>query len=145
MSNVAPLLHANLAEAEAKTPGWSLPHCWRSRLNTLRMIALGCRVAPRDDLFRACALLATERSVAQDAYARALFRCLQQAIGKQPVFYRPGENELSFDEAWLMQLLIAMADGEGDSVAFLIRSRVPQPHQRQVAFLAKGITKQFLE
>ena len=115
------------------------PTGWRGTLNALRVIALECRVAAREDLFQACALLSNSRTKAQDAYARALFRCLTEAIGSNAVFHRPGVAELSFDEAWLTRLLIASHAGDDASVAFLIRSRVPKMHQRHIAFLIKGI------
>ena len=120
-----------------------LPEDWRGALNALRVIALECRVAARDDLFLACALLSQSKPQAQDAHARALFRCLKEALGRTATFFRPGEVELSFDEAWLTRLLMASRAGDGNSVAFLIRSRVAKPHQRHVAFLIKGISEQF--
>lgn len=115
---------------------------WRGTLNRLRVISLGCRAAAQTDLFRACALLSCKVETARDAHAQALLKCLRQAIGKTPVFYRPGTQHLSFDEAWLMQALIAVRAGDGDSLAFLIRSRVPVMYQRHIAFLLKGIAAQ---
>ena len=129
-------------EAPASAP--ALSEDWRGALNALRMIALECRVAARDDLFHACALLSQSKVQAQDAHARALFRCLNEALGQKTVFYRPGVEELSFDEAWLTRILMASSTGDWDSVAFLIRSRVPKIHQRQVAFLIKGIVDSFV-
>ncbi len=118
-------------------------HEWRSALNSLRMIALDCRVAAQTDLFEACALLSNKQETAQDAHARALLKCLRQAVSNKPIFYRPGTKEVSFDEAWLMRALVAVKSGDTDSFMFLLRSRVPKQHQRHVAFLIKGISEQF--
>lgn len=120
-------------------------HEWLSVLNSLRMIALDCRVAAQTDLFEACALLSTKKEVAQDAHARALLKCLRQTIRNKPVFFRPGTQEVSFDEAWLMRALVATKSGDTDSFLFLLRSRVPKQHQRHVAFLIKGISEQFYQ
>ncbi len=81
--------------------------------------------------------------MARDAHARALLKCLRQAVSDQPVFYRPGVAEVSFDEAWLMRAIMVIASGDQDSFSFLIRSRVPKLHQRNIAFLIKGISEQF--
>ncbi|MEO1640230.1 MAG: hypothetical protein AAFU41_13405 [Pseudomonadota bacterium] len=126
-----------------QAPAPALTEDWRGALNALRVTALNCRVAARDDLTRACALLAQSKQQAQGAYAGALVRCLTEALGKAPVFFRPGEAELSFDEAWLTRLLMATASGDQDSLAFLIRSRVPRIYQRNIAFLIKGTAEQF--
>ena len=126
-----------------QVPAPVLPEDWRGVLNALRVTALNCRVAARDDLTRACALLSQSREQSRGAYASALVRCLTEALGKAPVFFRPGEAELSFDEAWLTRLLMATASGDQDSLAFLIRSRVPGIYQRNVAFLIKGTAEQF--
>lgn len=118
---------------------------WRGILNALRLIALECRVAAQTDLFMACALLSNKQDTARDAFARALLKCLRQAIRQKPVFFRPGTEEVSFDEAWLMRALVAAKDGDSDSFAFLIRSRVSGMHQRHAAFLVKGISEQFTQ
>lgn len=120
-------------------------HEWCHVLNGLRMIALDCRVAAQTDLFEACALLSNKQEVAQDAHARALLKCLRQAIRNKPVFFRPGSQEVSFDEAWLMRALMAAKSGDSDSFMFLLRSRVPKQNQRHVAFLIKGISERFYQ
>ncbi len=120
-----------------------IPAEWRGCLNRLRMIALQCRSAAYTDLFNACALLSNKQDMARDAHARALLKCLRQAVSEHPVFYRPGVTQISFDEAWLMRAIMAIASGDQDSFSFLIRSRVPKLHQRNIAFLIKGISEQF--
>lgn len=114
---------------------------FRGALNRLRLLALRCRAARRIDLFSACALLSLDRGEAAQAHAVALLRALPQALDKAPVFHVPGAREISFDEAWILRLLQAIRQRRGDSIAFLIASRIRAPHRRQVAFLAKGLAE----
>ena len=118
---------------------------WRAILNTLRLIALECRIAAQTDLFEACALLSNKKVIVRDAFAHALLKCLRQAIHKKPIFYRPGSAGASFDEAWLMRALVAAKESDSDSFAFLIRSRVPVMYQRHIIFLVKGMSEQFTQ
>lgn len=134
-----------IARPVAQTPP-SIPAIttqWRDVLNSLRVVALECRVAAQMDLFKACALLSTQPDVARDAHARALIKCLRQVTSRTTTFYRPGTAEVSFDEAWLVQALSAIKRGDGDSFTFLVRSRVPREHQRLIGFLIRGISEQF--
>ncbi|WP_380058827.1 hypothetical protein ACFE33_15540 (plasmid) [Falsihalocynthiibacter sp. SS001] len=116
---------------------------WRGMLDTLRSIARECRTAAQSDLFNACAVLSTQKAKARDAHARVLLKCLQQATNRKPTFFRPGTQEVTFDEAWLVRAVVAATEGDDDSFAFLLRSRVPPLHQRQVGFLLIGISEQF--
>ena len=88
-------------------------------------------------------MISNKENTAYDAFAQALFKCLREAVRVTPVFYQPGTVELSFDEAWFIRALMASKQGDGDSGALLIRSRVPKVHQRHIAFLIKGISEQF--
>ena len=125
------------------SPPPQIPFAWHGVLNRLRIIALECRAAAHADLFEACALLSHKKGIAHDAHARALLKCLRQAIAQKPIFYQPGTTAVSFDEAWLVQGLAAAKAGDHDSFAFFIRSRVPKIHQRHIAFLIKGIYDKF--
>ena len=69
----------------------------REVLNRLRWVARRCRSAARVDLFEACAILSTDRDVADTAHAEVLMKSLSQVLGKAPVFYRPGVGEVSFE------------------------------------------------
>lgn len=129
--------------ALAPRPAPFLPGEWRGVLNALRVVALDCRVAAHTDLFEACALISNTQDTAHDAFAQALFKCLREAVHHKPVFFQPGTVELSFDEAWLIRALMAAKQGDGDNLAFLIRSRVAKIHQRNIAFLINGIARQF--
>ncbi|WP_420861349.1 hypothetical protein [Algirhabdus cladophorae] len=124
-------------------PAWQIPAQARGVLNALRMIAMECRTHGRAELFEACALISNQSCVAQDAHARALVRCLRQALGVRPTFYRPGEVDVSFDEAWLIRAVQCSRAKDWPSFEFLIRSRVAPQHLRNLAFLIHGISDRF--
>ena len=62
---------------------------------------------------------------------------------RRPVLLRTGSEEVSFDEAWLIQLAKALARADDDSADFLLRSRVAQPHRRNIRFLVSRISDCF--
>ncbi len=112
-------------------------------LNHVRFVALGCRAKGRTDIFKACALLSMDKSQSIRAHAEALVQCLNEALAKRPVLFRPGTEELSFDEAWLVQLAAALRRDDEDSVRFLLQSRVVPEHHRHIRFLLTRISRQF--
>ena len=112
-------------------------------LNHLRFVALGCRARARTDLFKACALLSTDKSQSIRAHAEALVCCLGEALDRRAVLFRPGTAELSFDEAWLVQLAAALHRGDEPSTRFLLQSRVAPQHRRHIRFLIARISEQF--
>lgn len=114
-----------------------------SIINHLRFVALQCRSAARVDLDQACALLLADPADAQMRHAETLMRGFRQAVAKRPVFFRPGTDELSFDEAWLGRLFEAVEHADDDSFRFLIQSRVPRWTQRNLAFLIRSISEEF--
>ncbi|MEM6637110.1 MAG: hypothetical protein AAF667_14610 [Pseudomonadota bacterium] len=134
-------VHADQSVDHALQPAFA-PDA-REFLNYLRITALNCRSAARADLFRACAMLETDTGVAKSAHAELLMRCLPQVIGKMPKILRPGEQEISFDEAWLLRLFEACRNDDGASFAFLIRTRVVRHAQRKIGFLMRSSTEQF--
>lgn len=115
----------------------------RRFLNTLRLVGRQCRAKARTDLFEACAVLSTDKTVADVAFAETLMRCLSQALGKQPILFLPGEAEVSFDEAWLLQLASSIARADQSSTDFLLRSRVQAHARRHCGFLMKSIIENF--
>ena len=112
-------------------------------LNHLRFVALRCRTRARADMFKACALLSSDNTQSIRAHAEALALCLNEALSKRAVFFRPGTPELSFDEAWLVQLASALRRGDEHSVRFLLHSRVRPEHHRNMRFLVSRISEQF--
>jgi hypothetical protein len=119
----------------------ALPEKWRGTLNTLRIIALECRAEARTDLYEACRLISAENS---DSHAAVLIRGLRSALERQPVFYRPGVQDVSFDESWLISALSACEAQDWHSLDFLIRSRVRTAHRRNIRFLLHGIVRHIL-
>ena len=82
-------------------------------------------------------------SPVQDEQAMALLNHLSQALGRQAILHRPGEAEVSFDEAWLVRLARALNSGDTCSATFLLHSRVPTHARRNLVFLLQAITDQF--
>lgn len=107
----------------------------RAVLNELRQSALRCRSSARSDLFEACAVLLVARRQNRNAAIDTLMRCLAQALGRAPVLFRPGEQEMSFDEAWLLRAISAAGRGEEDNLRFLIHSRISPTYRRNTGFL----------
>lgn len=128
--------------AHAPKPNDVSPQAFKY-LNFLRFVAMGCRAMPRTELFEACALLQVSRTDTQQAYAEALMRCLQEALGQRAQLFAPGVAEISFDERWLMQLGLASARGDDLSLRFLLNSRVAHEHRRLVSYLVHQIAECF--
>ena len=112
-------------------------------IDTIRTAHLECRVKPRSDLFKSCEMLSFDRDAAHAAYTEALVRHLPQILGKKPVFYRPGEPSLSFDEAWILALLSAYGDDNEAASVFLLGSRVKQHYRLKMAFLCSNLARLF--
>lgn len=114
-------------------------------LDALRQIALKCRSAAHTDLFDACAVLSHTPNVAKTAYAEALIKSLSQALGTSPVLHRPGVQEVSFDEAWLLRTMQAAQQNDRASFLFLMRSRVPHAARRNLGFLILSVSEHFAQ
>lgn len=136
------ILRLDQADIEARTSHQLSPDAW-AVLNRLRWVARRCRAAARVDLFEACAVLSIDRDVADTAHAEVLMKSLSQALGKAPVFYRPGEAEVSFDEAWLMRVITALREDDDASLVFLLRSRVHPSACRNLTYLIRSVSERF--
>ncbi|MEM9583125.1 MAG: hypothetical protein AAGA08_08420 [Pseudomonadota bacterium] len=132
-----------VADAETVTTD-KLTNTQRAYLNQLRLITLKCRAAARANLFEACAILSTTKPVAKTACAEVLIKCLGQALGKPPKLFRPGVEEVSFDEAWLVRATEMAYLREWDSFEFLLRSRVPEGTRRNLASLIIGASEHYV-
>lgn len=115
----------------------------RHFLDTLRLVGRQCRSKARADLFEACAVLSGDKTIALKTFAETLMRCLSQALGALPVLYLPGEQSVSFDEAWLLQLANAIARNDQSSMDFLLRSRVHPHARRHTRYLMASIVERF--
>lgn len=102
----------------------------------VRLAALECRTAPHHAV-EACAVLSPDAG-AED-YVVALVRALQGATDRRMVFWRPGETDMSFDEAWLAALLRAAVDRDMDSQRFLLGRRLRPGAIPVVRLLVRGL------
>lgn len=121
-----------------RTPGNRLEDWHASSVDflaRLRLLALRCRASARADLHEACTALYAGRDATAEAHAEALVRTLPQVLSHIPRFHRPGVEEVSFDEAWLLRLFEAASAPDPDSFEFLMRSRVPPMARRSLGFL----------
>lgn len=109
-------------------------------LNECRLAAMACRSLGRASLFEACAMLSSNRATARAAYLETLVRCLPQATGRALRLHRPGASELTFDEAWLMQMFDSLSRHDTSSFEFLLRSRVDRAARRNLVFLLSRIS-----
>ncbi len=112
-------------------------------LDHLRLTASAARCKSYVDLFGACASLSRERHVAFQAASDLLMRCLSQALGQRPVWFRPGEAETSFDEDWLLALARALKREDLSSATFLLHSRVPIHARRTLIALLRNVVDNF--
>lgn len=125
------------------TPAQQMSPREKAVLNTLRMAAMGCRVAARTDLFEACALLTLEGEDAKRTFVDTFVKCLSTSLNKQIKWFSPGVGETSFDEAWVIRCLASIWHGDTGSLSFLLRSRVPAADRRYIGFLLGRISEQF--
>lgn len=122
-------------------PAAQVPEHVRSILNKIRFFATTCRASARLDIFAACAVLDPNETRAEAAQITTLLRVMGQALGKEPVFLRPGVETTSFDERWLIAAIMAKVDGDEDSFAFLIVSRVEPSKRRIFGLLLSGLAE----
>ena len=111
----------------------------RVLLNQLRFQATTCRASAFLDIFQACSVLDPVTEDANNTRQITLLRILGQALDHAPVFYRPGEKNLSFDEKWLAALIEASKRGDRDSFAFLLNRRVAQSKRRIIGSLIASL------
>jgi len=129
--------HAHIPTADTRPDGPPAPDL----LRCVRRDAARSRASARLDLFRACAMLSTDRDIAGRAYIDTLLRTLEQGLGRKPVIYCEACPQLSFDERWLLALLDAHRRGDRDSFAFLLCSRLSHAARRHIAFLIAGVAR----
>ena len=127
------------------SPAQQITSAERGVLNHLRMAAMDCRAAARTDLFEACALLSLDGENAKRTFVATFVKCLPKAAHASIKWHAPGVVEMSFDEAWVMQCLSRIADGDQDSLSFLLKSRISPADRRYIGFLLGRISEQFAQ
>lgn len=113
----------------------------RRELDRLRWLALRAQLAPRNDLERACYLLAGERDASLERYAAVFFHGLSAASTSDMTFYRPGASAISDDECWLLRLIAAYRRGEDAAAGALVAWRVAPHSRRWMRFVANGLVR----
>ena len=121
-----------------------LPEDKRAFLDLIRFEAAACRASAHVDIYHAGTNVDLQREGAQVPTVRILLQVLEQALGKRPIFLRPGEVNLSFDENWLTSLIAAKLNKDERSVRFLIESRVSQTKRRVIASLLCAISERMV-
>ena len=106
----------------------------------LRVAYQLCRTKPKIDFFRACDVLKTSEEASLSAYVEALVRGLPAALQRSIIFHKPGNDELSFDEAWLLRAIQCYASCDEDSLAFLLKSRAKPESYPHLMFLISKIS-----
>jgi hypothetical protein len=109
----------------------------RAMLDHLRAVARSALIAPPLDLHRACALIPDAAAAPLDGDASLLVRGLDLATARPMTFHPVGAREMSFSEAWLLQLMRALREGDAASALFLVGRMVLRPHRRAILFLAQ--------
>jgi hypothetical protein len=133
-------LHATtVREAQAPVAGLVAPSAGldRDMLDHLRAVARSALLAPPLDLHRACALIPDAATARRDGGASLLVRALDIATSRPMTFHPAGAHELSFSEAWLLQLLRSLREGDAASALFLVGRMVLRPHRRAILFVAQ--------
>ncbi|MEM6486995.1 MAG: hypothetical protein AAF677_01800 [Pseudomonadota bacterium] len=108
-------------------------------LQVVRARAIDAQLAPRVEPYRFCALIEASPDRAAESYIDGLLHVLPQALGRPVLIRRPGPAPTSFDEAWLIGLIMAARRGDQASVRFGLASRVHRPFRRSLGFLVVGI------
>lgn len=110
-------------------------------LSHLRFAMLTCRASARIETFEACASFTPAPDQALAGYAKLLVRVLTREMASAPVFFAPGTEETSFDEHWILRVLNRIADGDSDSLYFLIASRTSRAQCRSIATLFRAVER----
>lgn len=138
-----PLSNLPHAYAAPRVPRTEVSDAQRALLNRLRLASMECRAAAHTDLFQACALLTLDGEDAKRTYITTFVKCLPNAVGKRIKWYRPGSDEISFDEAWIIRGITSIQGNDQNSLEFLLKSRIRAADRRYIGFLMARISDQF--
>lgn len=100
-------------------------------LEAVREHARQARSMPKIDIFKACELVQFDIELVTPEILNIFVRSLPQAFGRPTHFFPTGTSELSWDEKWLISLILAVSRADYDSVHFLIKTSVKPIHQQQ--------------
>ena len=110
-------------------------------IDFLRVTHQLCRTKPKIDLINACDMLKAYEEAALSAYVETLVRGLPAALQRVVKFHNPGCDDLSFDEAWLIRTIQSHVLNDGNSLAFLLNSRVRKEVRPHLMYLIGKISR----
>ena len=105
-------------------------------LKKIRKCALDVRACPRLTVFRACQLISLGFHESNSNVLELLIRSMPDTFGRNLKFFNKGENEISWDERWLVTLIDCVSRADFDSVHFLINSVVQKEYRAEFKTLA---------
>jgi len=141
LARIATLSPPRTRPADAPPPAQEIPGELRRGLDWLRAVTLRQAARPRVDLFHACAMIDHRDTRVAAASAEALMGSLRQSLGRAPRIYRPGTQDVSFDERWLTAALFAARTGDAASLTFLIARRIRPEARRATQFLLNTLAR----
>ena len=86
-------------------------------------------------------MLKAYEEAALSAYVETLVRGLPAALQRVVKFHNPGNDDLSFDEAWLVRTIQCHMLNDGNSLAFLLNSRVRYEVRPHLMYLIEKISR----
>lgn len=110
-------------------------------LQYIRSRAVRAQLAPRVEPFRFCALIEATPDNTADVFADALLKVLPRALGRPMLIRRPCASSASFDEVWLVGLIMSRRRSDHASVIFGLQARVSKAYRRSLAFLVTGLAE----
>ncbi len=110
-------------------------------LEVVRQEAKQARSMPKIDVFKACELVQLDVELLTPELLSIFIRSLPQAFGRSTHFLPTGTLELSWDEKWLISLVLAISRGDYDSVYFLIKTSIKPMHQKPCQSIALHLWK----
>jgi len=116
-----------------------------ARMDLLRKFEQESLLRSRDELDKACHMIAVDRTITLRRHALALFGALSEHAYRRMHFHLPGAKELSDSEVWLDRVLDAYRTNDTPQGRALIAWRVRPSGHRRVRFLAGGLADAILE
>ena len=110
-------------------------------LEVVRQEAKQARSMPKIDVFKACELVQLDVELLTPELLSIFIRSLPQAFGRSTNFLPTGTLNLSWDEKWLISLVLAISRADYDSVHFLIKTSIKPTHQKPCQSIALHLWK----
>lgn len=98
----------------------------------------------REDIDKACMLIAADPDVTAERYAAAFFHGLELYGRRNIKFFTTKAQEISIDEMWMTRLLEAFQGRNEINARYLLSLRVEPAGRRRLAFLANSLARALL-